>query len=199
MKKTDDWADYLTAIAKKRAANKGLPFSITPEHVRELASKQAFKCALSGIPFDFCDLRREREFRRPFFPSLDRIDNRGGYTIGNVRVLCVGVNFALNEWGEDTLRLMAKGVLGLLGEAGAKFAMNKSRKMLPGVKFKKGARNRPFEARCSNVALGCYETEREAHHAYLLAKSRKSAGLPLRGSSGYVCEEIQQVASQGQA
>ena len=42
--------------------------------------------------------------RRPFAPSLDRIDSSGGYTRDNTRLVCQAVNFALNAFGEDIFR-----------------------------------------------------------------------------------------------
>src|SRR5690606_21411241 len=54
--------------------------------------------------------RRPGWFRRPFAPSLDRIDTSTGYEAGNCRLVCVLANIALNEWGEDVFARVAIGV-----------------------------------------------------------------------------------------
>jgi hypothetical protein len=46
--------------------------------------------------------------RHPYAPSLDRIECSKGYTASNTRLVCVAVNFGMNEWGEDVYRELAK-------------------------------------------------------------------------------------------
>ena len=43
----------------------------------------------------------------PWAPSIDRIDNSKGYEAGNVRMVCVAANFAMNAWGEEALYELA--------------------------------------------------------------------------------------------
>jgi hypothetical protein len=71
-----------------------------------LYEAQGERCALSGLRFDLRIIGSGKA-RRPFAPSLDRIDSTGGYTRDNVRLVCQGVNFALNAYGEDTFREIA--------------------------------------------------------------------------------------------
>ncbi len=46
--------------------------------------------------------------RAPWAPSVDRIDSSKGYVPGNVRLVCVAANLAMNEWGEDVLARVAR-------------------------------------------------------------------------------------------
>lgn len=49
--------------------------------------------------------------KRPFAPSLDRIDSTRGYVVGNVQFVCTAANFAKGQWGLDVLRRIARGVV----------------------------------------------------------------------------------------
>ena len=73
----------------------------------DLYLAQGGRCALSGLRFDLRQIGSGKA-RRPFAPSLDRIDSIGGYTRDNVRLVCQAVNFALNAFGEDVFRQIAK-------------------------------------------------------------------------------------------
>jgi hypothetical protein len=93
--------------AQSRARRAGRPFD--PELlslVFALYVAQGGRCALSGLCFDLRIIGSGKA-RRPFAPSLDRIDSTGGYTRDNVRLVCQAVNFALNAYGEDTFREIA--------------------------------------------------------------------------------------------
>lgn len=39
--------------------------------------------------------------KHPVAPSLDRRDSRGGYTVDNVRLVRVCVNFGMGPWGQE--------------------------------------------------------------------------------------------------
>jgi len=79
---------------------------ISWDELREIAINSAGHCAVSGLPFDFTI----HSGRRPFAPSLDRIDSSGGYTKGNVRLVCFAVNVALNCWGDEAFLRMCRAV-----------------------------------------------------------------------------------------
>lgn len=106
-----DWARSVFASAKKRAAKKGMVFSLTDHEMKVMVAESKGRCALSGIAFDTQQSDRKNQ-RRPYFPSMDRIDSTKGYEIGNVRLVCVAINLAMNSWGEDVLFGIAVGVLG---------------------------------------------------------------------------------------
>jgi hypothetical protein len=67
---------YLYRIAKKRARQANLEFTITPQDVGTPDT-----CPVLGIPLYFSDVRTDNT------PSLDRVDNTKGYTPGNVQVI----------------------------------------------------------------------------------------------------------------
>lgn len=75
----------------------------------KLFEKQNNKCALTNIEFDFKFYKNKQE--NPFRPSIDRIDSSEGYTKDNIRLVCVAVNFALNEFGEEIFKQICKAYL----------------------------------------------------------------------------------------
>lgn len=91
---------YLRAAreARKRAAKKGLPFELGLDELAVLWQRAQGACEISNIPFDFGNHGHKWP---PFAPSLDRLNNKNGYTYENVRLVCVCVNAALNQWGDD--------------------------------------------------------------------------------------------------
>lgn len=94
---------------KNRTKKKGWQFDITTEFIRELYSKQNGKCAVTKIPFTFNPIKHRSHRGRhkdPFSPSIDRIDSSRGYTKDNIRLVCVIVNLALNEFGDQIFSKM---------------------------------------------------------------------------------------------
>jgi hypothetical protein len=97
----------VAAGAMQRARARGLP--VDPDLVAltfDLFEAQGGRCALTGVEFDL-RVVGAGQARRPFAPSLDRIDCSGGYTRDNARLVCQAVNFALNAFGEDIFREIA--------------------------------------------------------------------------------------------
>lgn len=82
---------------------------IDKDYLLELFIKQNNKCALTHIEFDLNLYKNKQE--NPFRPSMDRIDSSKGYTKDNIRLVCVAVNFALNEFGEETFKQICKSYL----------------------------------------------------------------------------------------
>jgi hypothetical protein len=105
------WVRALVDRARRRhdARIADLPV-IDEQRVMELYRAQGGCCALSGIRFTADDDRPRALVSRPFAPSLDQIEAGGGYHPGNVRLICVAANFAMNAWGEDALRKLAAGM-----------------------------------------------------------------------------------------
>jgi hypothetical protein len=93
--------------ARQRARTRGLPVDADLcAFALELYSAQGGCCALSGLPFNLRVVGGGKA-RRPYAPSLDRVDAASGYTRDNVRLVCQAVNFALNAYGEDVFREIA--------------------------------------------------------------------------------------------
>jgi len=61
-------------------------------------------CEVSGIPFS--DEYDGPARRRPWVPTVDRIDASKGYEPDNIRLVCCAVNIALNDWGDDVFNRM---------------------------------------------------------------------------------------------
>lgn len=91
--------------AKKNAARKGVPYEISAEQLQYLIAESRGRCCVSGLPFS--PDNKAGSHKRPFMPSLDRIECGKGYTFENCRLVCVVVNSAMNEWGMHVLERVA--------------------------------------------------------------------------------------------
>lgn len=167
---TREQAAALFKSIVKNAKARRLPVEITIDDLLSMWRATDGRCALCGIPFDFA--RRGRK-RRPFAPSVDRIDCSRGYALDNCRLVCVAVNYAMSDWGEGVLRQIAHGLLGRVGHAeGGR---------LPGTYVRHRRGKIVFEVflqRGKRRYLGCFDDERAAHQHYLAAKA-----AALRGES----------------
>lgn len=85
--------------AKKRG-----DYHLSESEENELMAQSKDKCALTGVRFS---AESYGAHKRPFAPSLDRIDSSKGYENGNCRFVCVAANVALNEWGDDIFDRLA--------------------------------------------------------------------------------------------
>lgn len=86
---------------KTRAKKLGVEFSISFGDVEYMLRDSDWRCAITGHGFSFD--RFGNTLKRPFVPSIDRIDSSIGYVPGNCRVVCSLVNIAMNAWGEAPL------------------------------------------------------------------------------------------------
>lgn len=98
-------ASELLKHTKGRAKKKQLACEIDLDWVNRELLTTRFRCALSGIPFSFEPHRLS--LKRPFAPSIDRIDPNLGYLPTNCRIVCVLANIAMNQWGERALAQFA--------------------------------------------------------------------------------------------
>jgi len=113
---------------QRRARKCHFDIDVDLEFLRHLWLEQEGRCAVSGIVFS--DELHERSFvKRPFEPSLDRIDSAKGYTTENVRLVVVIANFAMGQWGEDVLRRLAHGVVETERKVHAKWFRDQRRKL----------------------------------------------------------------------
>ncbi len=65
------------------------------------------RCAMSGLEFSEVVVGTGRA-RKPYAPSLDRIDRSRGYEPDNVRLVTAVANFAMNAWGLEPVRDLAR-------------------------------------------------------------------------------------------
>lgn len=104
----EDVAKAIHRTTKNRAATKGRPYSLTPQTIIEMLKAAGDKCQITGLAFEYTDNENPDWRANPFAPSLDRIDNKGGYVRRNVRLVCTCVNFAINEFGVGTFDKMCR-------------------------------------------------------------------------------------------
>jgi hypothetical protein len=91
----------LVGVRKRSAGAEHL----SADEIQQLLARASGRCELTGIPFSA--VRIDGCSKRPWTPSIDRIDNAKPYTLSNCRVVCTAVNLALNEFGETILRRIA--------------------------------------------------------------------------------------------
>lgn len=69
-------------------------------------------CEVTGLRFSFDEHGCAK--RKPFIPSIDRKDSSGPYSFDNCRLVCLAVNFAMNQWGIDVLDMLCRARLGMI-------------------------------------------------------------------------------------
>lgn len=89
---------YLWKMAKSRAKDRNLEFTITPEDIIIPSH-----CPYLGVPFSFED--RDRA------PSLDRIDSSLGYIKDNIQVISWRANVLKSDATIDQMIKFARGIL----------------------------------------------------------------------------------------
>ncbi len=94
--------------AQAAAKKKGLGFDLTPEFLRMLIEPGV--CMVTGIPFVY-EKGEGRNWRRPFAPSIDRIDPTKGYTKNNVQLVVWAYNAAKGTWTHEQVMTMAKALV----------------------------------------------------------------------------------------
>lgn len=87
-------------MAKKNAKIRRIPFDLTQDEYKKLITGADGYCSVTGLAFEFTARNGKK---RPWCPSLDRINSDEGYSYGNCRLVCVAVNLAMNEWGVEIL------------------------------------------------------------------------------------------------
>lgn len=90
----------------RRFGKPGLPFDVTVEWIEERIV--AGVCEATGIPFDLSE--RGGKWA-PFSPSVDRIDSSKAYTMDNCRVVCLVFNMAHNQFSDEDVLKMARGLV----------------------------------------------------------------------------------------
>jgi len=73
----------------------GSKWKINKDQLVKICEGQNGKCALSGISFDL------ENSGSPFRPSIDRIDSKGCYELGNIQFVCSVINVMKNKIVEE--------------------------------------------------------------------------------------------------
>lgn len=94
---------------KFNAARRGINFVMSMEDFLDIAERQNGFCAVTDMEFDFRPTYDGK--KRPFYPSIDRIDSGKGYSKKNVRIVVAIANFAMNEWGSGPLFEMVDAII----------------------------------------------------------------------------------------
>jgi hypothetical protein len=106
----DTDSKYLLAVWRRHrdgAKNRDLDFTIGSADVVRLYVDQGRRCAVTGLEFSF-ERYSDAFVKHPFAPSIDRIQSKGGYTLGNIRLVCAAVNFGMGEWGHELFMRLAR-------------------------------------------------------------------------------------------
>lgn len=98
---------YLLKQTRKNAKARGIPFTLGMEDLEALLDESGGYCQITGIEFDF---EWAGGNRRPWTPSIDRIDSDSGYSLENCRLVCAMVNVAINEWGIEAFERLVMAV-----------------------------------------------------------------------------------------
>lgn len=83
---------------RRTADRRGLEWDVSADHLSELYVSQNGRCALSGLPID---LPRTIGHYIENGVSLDRIDSKKGYVVGNVQWLRKDVNIMKMHYSQD--------------------------------------------------------------------------------------------------
>lgn len=98
----------LDALKRARIRDRAdRPTTITQGQIIALAEMNGGRCEVSGLQFNDKMMGR----RRPFIPSLDRRDCNLGYTFANCRFVCAITNYAMSDYGEEALVVLAKAIV----------------------------------------------------------------------------------------
>lgn len=101
----EDYLNILRKNANSRATKSKIACDIDLPFLIDLYNKQNGKCALTKITFKL----NRHGTKRAFAPSIDRLNCGGGYTRDNVRLVCLVVNLALNDFGDEVFDIMCQG------------------------------------------------------------------------------------------
>ena len=96
--------------ARKRAKLKSMQYDLDIIWLTKMFEIQNNKCLLTGLDFNIPTIRNGSK-AHPLAPSLDRIDSSIGYTRANTRLVCVAINYGMNEFGEDMFKTICQAYL----------------------------------------------------------------------------------------
>lgn len=89
-------------ILRLRSERRGTSFDLSVSDVEELLAPMM--CAVTGMPLRWKEGLAIGQRADALSPSIDRIDNKGGYTRGNVQCVALWVNLARNDMPLDEFK-----------------------------------------------------------------------------------------------
>ena len=111
------WARQMTPRAAWRNLKRWQGEAFGEDDIRALWDACGGRCMLSGIEFRTTQVGSGAA-RRPYAPSLDRIDATLPYSRANCRIVLQAVNFALNSFGDDVFLEVARATTEHMNEEG---------------------------------------------------------------------------------
>lgn len=81
--------------------------TVDAAYVVALAEANEWRCAVTGVKMTLEVVKG----RKPYAPSIDRIDCDFDYVPGNIRIVCTAANLAMNVWGEKVLLRLTRGIV----------------------------------------------------------------------------------------
>jgi hypothetical protein len=122
-----EWARQQVRCANSRNNARDwneVPPLFSEECIRQLWRKCRGRCAMTGLPFDDKEVGTGQA-RRPFAPSLDRVDPDKPYTVENCRLVLQGQLCAQYTFGDHTFfRIATAAAKGERPDSGAHSARN---------------------------------------------------------------------------
>jgi hypothetical protein len=106
----DRWIKITYNQMRSAAKSRHIPFDLTFNQFIELIKEANGRCMLTGIRFEF-QLLGTKSRRRPFAPSVDRIDSSKGYSTDNCRLICAALNIALGDWSMNPVMRIARALV----------------------------------------------------------------------------------------
>ncbi len=98
--------DVLGRAKQNAKGRKVKAFDLSKDDALDLLKAGGYRCAVTNTPFSLEVLSHDG--RKPFAPSIDRIDSQVGYAKDNCRIVCLATNIAMNTWGDGVLLTMLK-------------------------------------------------------------------------------------------
>jgi|HubBroStandDraft_6_1064221.scaffolds.fasta_scaffold215235_3 hypothetical protein len=99
---TNLWYDQYLRTYRNRETNapaRGIRWQLNLKNFWHAVITAEGRCQVTGQPFD--RYTKGASGKRPFLPSLDRVDSHLGYESGNIEFTTVIVNLAINDFGRD--------------------------------------------------------------------------------------------------
>lgn len=90
--------------SRNNSKSRSHEFALARDDVIAMLIKAKWRCAITGLDFNVDVIGG----KRPYLPSIDRIDNSVGYLPSNCRIVCSGINIAMNVWGLEVLRKLTR-------------------------------------------------------------------------------------------
>lgn len=91
---------YINSM-KSGAELRNIEFDLTDEYMWNLYNKQHGRCKLSGLEIIFGTHNNQRKLSPRYTASLDRIDSKKGYIVGNVQWVHKDINRIKNNFSQD--------------------------------------------------------------------------------------------------